>query len=346
MKHVVSEYLWRGKAKVILMMAVVMGIMALGSSAMAEDPGFVPPADVKKSDKLEDGWHYKLVLGASISFNDNRKVSGKPDGSTFTLGAKVDSGVTFLSGDHEWRTTLELNESFTRTPVIDEFLKAADSVKFETIYLYTIYEWFGVYGRFALNTSLFPTYDVQAEDVTYAVAYNDGTSLRRTNDRLKLADSFFPLTLKESLGPYAKPLRREEITMEIRLGFGGRHVFADETFAVDDNGDTPDIEVMELRDVHQAGVELTIAMWGEFWDKRISYKATAEAMMPFINNKQGDDDRNAAELTNIELSLLMSFKLVSWASVDYEFKAIREPQVIDDFQIQNMLLLTFSYTLL
>lgn len=324
----------------------VFGMVGFGSPVRAEDTSYAPPSEIKKSDKLEDGWHYKLVLGASISFNDNRKVSGKPDGSTFTLGAKIDSGVTLIAGPHEWRTTLELNEAFSRTPVIQEFIKAADAVKLESIYLYTIYEWFGVYGRFALDTSLFATYDVQADTVTYDIAYTDGSNQRRTADRLKLADSIFPLTLKEAVGPFAKPLKRDEITMEIRLGFGGRHVFAGGTYAVEDKADTPDIEVTELRDVHQAGLEATLAMWGEFWNKRISYKATAEAMMPFINNKQESDNRNVGDLTNIELSLLLSFKLVEWASVDYEFKAIREPQVIRDFQIQNMLLLTFSYTLL
>jgi len=36
---------------------------------------------------------------------------------------------------------------------------------------------------------------------------------------------------------------------------------------------------------------------------------------------------------------------LSWASLDYSFKAIREPQLLDKWQVQNNLLLSFAYTL-
>ncbi|MBM4398523.1 MAG: hypothetical protein FJ087_22920 [Deltaproteobacteria bacterium] len=49
-------------------------------------------------------------------------------------------------------------------------------------------------------------------------------------------------------------------------------------------------------------------------------------------------------MTNVELGAKVSFKLVSWASLDYEFRALRVPQVTDEFQLQNMLPLNFSYT--
>ncbi|MFT3773862.1 MAG: hypothetical protein QM820_51490 [Minicystis sp.] len=54
------------------------------------------------------------------------------------------------------------------------------------------------------------------------------------------------------------------------------------------------------------------------------------------------DDRNVWQLTNIQLDASLSFKLVEWASIDYQFKAIRQPQILDAFQIQNALLLTFG----
>ena len=47
-------------------------------------------------------------------------------------------------------------------------------------------------------------------------------------------------------------------------------------------------------------------------------------------------------LTNVEFRANLSVKLVEWASLDYQFKTLREPQLIDEFQIQNNLLFTFG----
>jgi hypothetical protein len=54
------------------------------------------------------------------------------------------------------------------------------------------------------------------------------------------------------------------------------------------------------------------------------------------------EERNALDLTNVEFRANLSVKLVEWASLDYQFKTLREPQLIDDFQIQNNLLFTFG----
>jgi hypothetical protein len=45
---------------------------------------------------------------------------------------------------------------------------------------------------------------------------------------------------------------------------------------------------------------------------------------------------------NIDLGGQLSFKLVEWASLDYQIKAVREPQVLDGFQVRNSLLLTMG----
>jgi hypothetical protein len=47
-------------------------------------------------------------------------------------------------------------------------------------------------------------------------------------------------------------------------------------------------------------------------------------------------------LTNVQVDANLSFHLVDWASLDYQLKAIRQPQVIDQFQVQNTLLVTFG----
>ena len=67
-------------------------------------------------------------------------------------------------------------------------------------------------------------------------------------------------------------------------------------------------------------------------------------MIPFINDLDTEDDRSITELTNIEIGATISFKVFEWLAIDYVFRALRQPQLLDEWQIQNNLLLTASYS--
>ena len=94
----------------------------------------------------------------------------------------------------------------------------------------------------------------------------------------------------------------------------------------------------------QAGLEATVTVTGKLSEKRITYALGYDMLIPFVNND--DSDRSAIDLANIEFYAKVSFKLFSWASLDYEFRALRKPQLVDKWQVQNNLLLTFAWTLL
>lgn len=291
------------------------------------------------------GWHWRLTLGASISHTNNHNWVGQPTGNTFTFGFKGETAAEYFRRKHEWRSTLGISEAFTRTPLIDEFIKSADAFTLESIYLYHWIPWAGPFARFQLQTALFSGRDLRPAPVTYNVAELDGTIDTFIASELALTDKFRPFTLKESVGPFAQPIRKPEINVELRLGFGARQTFADDQLAVTDDAATPEIEVTRLQDVHQAGAEFVGQGWGTLEDNRVTYKLTVEAMMPFIKSElPPGDDRGAAELTNVDVIATISFKLVKWASLDYEFKAVRQPQLLDLWQLQSNLLLTFSYT--
>ena len=50
------------------------------------------------------------------------------------------------------------------------------------------------------------------------------------------------------------------------------------------------------------------------------------------------------QLTNVDVGANVVFKLVEWATVTYEFKAVRVPQLLPDtFQVRNTLMLTMGY---
>jgi len=331
----------------ILVALVTLSLVGAPAPSAAADDVYVPDADMATALKAEeakkDGWDLRATVGASLSFGDNRKVVGQPDGASWLIGMTFSGEANLVQGRHEWRNSLGFKESFSRTPVIPEFVKAADELKIESLYIFRVVPpWLGAFARAAFETAIMQGKDVRPEPVDYVIPGRDGVF---TKDRLKLTDPFLPFKLKESLGMVYTPIAKEEVTFETRLGFGGRHTFAADQLVLADDETTPQIEIGALETNHQGGGELTATLWGTLSNKLVSYKLSAEAMTPFLHSSlPAGDDRSALDLTNVEILAKLSFKLVSWASLDYEFKALREPQLVDEWQIINGLLLTFSYS--
>ncbi len=325
--------------------------MALGfaiSAILAAGPVFaqaevVPekPIEVKKK---KDGWDFLLTPGASVSLSDNRSVIGQPEGLTIVLGANLVSGTRFRHGPHVWKNSLNVTELFSRSPSLDEFVKSTDLVKFETIYLFNLLDWLGPFAKVNIDTVLLESFDIRGDATRWSITRSDGSVETRDGFKLRLADGFSPLTLKETAGFFADIYDTTEFSASGRAGFGGVHVFADGTLSVKDDGGTPEVEVIELRSYNQFGAVLELTASGELYSKKITYKLGAEFMFPFVNELEAGDDRGVLDLTNIELTASLSFKVFSWLSVDYVFRALRQPQLLDEFQVQNNLLLTASYT--
>jgi len=234
----------------------------------------------------------------------------------------------------------------SKDPVVNEFTKPLDELFFETIYLYHIpgIDWFGPYGRFLLKTSIFKGFDVQPSSSTYAITRTSGPSTV-TAKSLDLTDPFKPLELQESVGVFAQPLREKKITFEARVGFGAREVFADEQLVLADDSTTASIEIAELRNIYQAGSDLFATAHGEIFTG-VSYKVWGQLLTPFFNNQASGDNRGPIELTTIDLGASLGIKMAEWASLTYDLKALKDPQLLDKFQITHALLLNIAYTII
>lgn len=314
-----------------------------GGAVLAAEVDLVPDAKPKET-KAQEGWDFLLTPGATVSLSDNRSMLGQPEGTSATLGVTLASGADYRMGDHELRNRLDILVTYSRTPALEEFLKSADSLKLESIYLYHFNDWLGPYAKINLETSIFESY---AADPTRPLWFNAAASGRDNRNAIlyRLTDGFAPLTLKETIGFFAQPYTHpdKKISTEVRLGAGGMHVFAEGQKAVKDDAATPEKEWIFLSDVHQAGAELGLSAWGELQGKRIVYKAQATFFLPILNNKAEGDDRGAFELMNVDVGASVTFKLLEWLSLDYQFKLLRQPQLLDKWQVQNNVLLTASY---
>lgn len=322
---------------------ILLSVLTLAAPALAGDVDLVPDAKPKET-KAKEGWDFLLTPGATASLSDNRSMLGQPEGLSTTMGVTLASGADYRMGDHELRNRMDILVTYSRTPALDEFLKSADSLKLESIYLFHLTDWLGPYGKVNLETSIFESY---AADPTRPLWFNAAASGRdnRAAIMYRLTDGFAPLTLKETAGVFTQPYSHPEkkLLTEARLGVGGMHVFAEGQKAVKDDAATPEKEWIFLADVHQAGAELGLSAWGELSGKRIVYKTQATFFLPILNNKKEGDDRGAFELMNVDIGATVSFKLLEWLTLDYQLKLLRQPQLLDEWQVQNNLLLTASY---
>jgi DUF3078 family protein len=314
---------------------------------VVEDAGSSAEAGkTEATEKIEesvrpDGWSPGIAIGASFNLVNTRSVVGQQDGTSIMLGGAIDASLEFNSGIHEWRNALGISAGTTRTPSIDEFIKTNDGLAFETIYLIHIIEIFGPFARFGLNTQMFPGYDIEPSAVDYVVANLDQSTTSYTGRRLALTDPFDPLTLRESVGVFVQPVRMDEIQLEARAGIGAQEIFA-HGLAVQDDSATPFVDVKELDDSWQVGGEAVVNAWG-FVDpqKRISYSAGIGVLVPFAASElPPGDDRSLPELTIVEGLLGLNVKLFDWASVSYKLTVLRQPMLVDAWQITNSLLVT------
>src|SRR5207248_2204017 len=115
----------------------------------------------------------------------------------------------------ELRTVVALGEGITRTPLVPLFIKARDALSLEAIYLYHVVPWFGPFARFTLDTALFSATDIRPGPVTYVITQRGGTKQTVVASRLALTDPGRPLTMKETLGPFVRPIARDDVNVEI-----------------------------------------------------------------------------------------------------------------------------------
>lgn len=325
-----------------LMTALVMVGATLGAARAAADPGLLPQEEEVVKDEKPEGFDPKLVLGASIAVSTNTNYVGQPTGNSFTGGLNLEGRLDYLKGVVDWRNLLKINEVFTRTPVVDEFVKTADQLYFESVIYYRISELFGPFASFKLDTAMLVGRDVRGSEVDYTVG---GELVEQSVTSIQLTDSFEPLSLKEAVGFFLRPISKKSVEIDLRGGFGASQLFADGALIVEDDAATEGvIELTELEDVIQAGAVAEVRAVGELEKGRITYSAHTEVMIPFLNDDP--EDRSATELTNFDIGAKIGLKLFEWASLNYELKILRLPQLVDVWQIQNNLLLTFSYALI
>lgn len=300
--------------------------------------------DLPSPSDLEPGWNASLNIGGNASFTSQQGVVGQTDGTSALLGLSLSGETTFVSGDHEWVSSLAIDESFARTASLPQFVKNNDSVELTSMYQYYFADWAGVYGRGESETSLFATNNVTGSPTDYRLVRNDGsTSVFGNQTSFRVTDPLAPTSFDESAGAFLKPVRQQKVTVAVRSGVAARQTLADGARVVDDSDETPEVDVEELSDVVQGGFELFAGVSGEFPERQFSYQLGATGFLPLFDND--DEERSPTELARIGVNGKLTFQAFDWLGASYGLKVVRDPQLVEATQVTNNFLLNLSYTL-
>jgi hypothetical protein len=325
---------------------VVIGLVGL--PVRAQQPDYVPDQVEANGELKKPGWHPMLKASGTVAFGHAKNVVGMDDGSTWNIGLMLDGALGWRhKSGHVWENLLKYQLAYSKTPLLEDFVKSLDNLDFRSTYLYEIPKvpWLGPFASFRLVTSVLPGYLLRPGDMTLVKVDMEGVETTETlaaNTRLDLTESFAPLTLRESVGMFANPITKKVFDAQARLGVGAWEVFVQEGWALDSDADGV-LTVKQMQDSMQAGGELELTAKGVL-ATGVNYGLRASFMLPFYHN--ADTDLEGMDLLNQEYEATLGVKLAEWASLDYALKAFKYPLIVDQFQISNSLLLTATASIL
>lgn len=300
-------------------------------------------AEEEGGDKRTSGHRYNISLGGNIV--DNKNVVGQSDGKTSIYSLSSSYKNEKINQSSEWISNVSLNESVTKTPDYDRFVKTDDVFKVDSTYkqFFSSIDWLGSFVRLDLETALMDGYDDRGATTSYLITYTDKPAETVTKDRLLLSDAFKPLTTKQSAGAVAQFVDSVAATGEFRLGLGAKQIQAEGQFLVKDDEDTPEIDVIELENVSLLGLQTAVEVGGAAFEKSLDYSVFAEALYPLQYSPKNDGDPSESELVSTEVGLKLAYNFSSWLSANYKFSSKRDPLLTDKAQVAHSFTFAANY---
>ena len=288
-----------------------------------------------------EGWQSKLSVGTTGSFSHASSVVGTTDGATLQVGLALDGAFSLRRGLHTWLNEVKLRHTQTRTPQIDGFVKSADAAEVATSWSWRLPKApaMGPYLAAKVGTQLFEGQVVRPAPFDVRRIWRDGHVDDQHvvgNGRLVVSQPFEPLQINEGAGLAADIADGKFLNLETRFGAGVQHVVAADGFAVSDNKKTPQLELEQFETSTQAGAEVEVRGKGAV-SRHLAWNLKAGLLYPMVTTSQRKPVGFEAMTT--EVSGTVSLKLSKRTSLDYILQVKRIPQVVDDWQIQNGLML-------
>jgi len=306
-------------------------------------------SDTKK-DKEISHWELKGKLSSNFSFTNNKNYVGQTDGSIYQFNIITEEDVNWRKGQHEVLNNLQIKYGLSKTPQLEDIFKSQDQFKYLGTYLYRLKQipWLGPFARLNFSTSLFSGYYVSSSDEELILNYADGSSQNvgslEANTRYKIVDSFEPMTIRGNLGFFANPYDKKEFKLNLKFGAGFQKIIAKDGFVLADDSGTSEIEFKQLEDSDEAGLEFEVDVSGIISDN-INWSFVANLFFPLNDSGGSNDDIDGIDKLNTDIEGKFSSKITKNVSLDYFLIIKRLPLIVDEWQIQNGVVVNVSYNL-
>jgi hypothetical protein len=315
-----------------------------------EDTGdFLGAGEVQLSEEASRvrGFLVSMILGGSLLLNNRSNVPGTTPGNSFTVELFFDSIARWLYGKHYLYNRLRVEEGQTKQPNTS-FQVSIDEVALDSIYIWKVVPWLGPYLRGGLRTTAFPGVRYFDTPTTVEVGHfvpdpvsgaPTWTPLAPRQDDLSefhLSDRFFPLTLSAGTGLNLDASISYLLDVSTRMGVGVRKSFYNGLLLNSDLGSTPDVvEFERIEDSFVKGFEGALILNARL-TRWVILSTEFDVIAPFDDL----DDPVVDLYTNAGL------RLSSFASLNYIVKLLYDRNVSPDPQVEQRLMLRFSYKFL
>lgn len=297
--------------------------------------------DEEKGKEIIKKWKLRALLGGDINLMNQTDTSqGNLEGWTYTGNIFLDNYINFRTDPHRLSFRFEIEEGLIKRP--DQQAQTLnDRLYFHSIYTYFFNPKFGPYFRAGVETSLMNRYfyldDKNPERVFIIDAdYNKGNLLNDyDSNRIQLGNPFVPIQFIEGAGGNINLLSSEYLSLDLRLGLGYRQYYGHGYLSVQEADDT-NVIFKKVEDYSVNGIEASVVAFARL-TRYASWSCELDSLFPMNHT-----DEYLLNLRNV-----VSFRLVSFASINYKLDLLRDPNInaTHPTSLQHQILLRFSYNL-
>jgi hypothetical protein len=313
--------------------------------------------------RLAQNWKYGIDVGGGALFYatiDRSRGDTTVSTNSTTISLLLNAWLHYEKSRTEWNTSFRLNEGFSF--IIDsvglrDFTGSDDEPRLQSLYIWRILKWFGPYGRFELQTALFPKFErrTQEEKTQFFIVDRNGDSLTiNTKTSLRSEPSLSPMDIGLGVGANADILDFRYISARARLGFGysfksihdkyapvpvlavDSALYARNTSLIDGSVILSHVESVRT---HEAGpeaaltTEIRVGRWGTTGAEITLFAPVAPT--PRVDN------------LDIYLEAYVSWRITRSVSLDYRYDFTRETPVEKELQVnksQHRIQLRYSFS--
>lgn len=298
--------------------------------------------EMKPFEKQTDGFKLATSLNLPFSFAHSQSRLGIASGLYVDIAGKAFSTLSYQKSLHSFGATILLAEGFSTSPSNDgAWDKSMDILRLESRYLHNTLPWLSLFAHARAETSVFKSVSRHDLDKNFEIRGLDD-KIRDTKKvkELKLADPFAPIFLQENLGALATIFNREYLNVEAKTALSLRQTLAHGQMVLVKE-EKANIVVRDLKNFYQFGFLLGAAFNGQAFEDKVAYRAGIDTTWPFWQTPKSQ--KTFLDSLIIEASAGIALKLTSFSSLQYEYTAVRLPEVLEAFQQNHLVNLNIGF---